>query len=145
MFAKILIPIDSSPTSAAALHQGLQLARLLGSQVVLLHVLASDQRQARSEAEALLTAAATGARFRPKCCLVVATSGETAEIAAWIVTLAQSEQADLIVMGTRGGGLCLGSTAQAVAASSPVPVHIVPLVASERRSYLERAQPSPSP
>ena len=138
-FVRILVPTDFSAGSSRAWALAQRLARGLGSELILLHVLVETPlysegpfsmkrtrevfEAARAWAEKTLgewtgAGAAAGSSVR-----WLTRSGVPH---AEIVDVAKSEQADLIVIGTHGrGGLdraLLGSVADRVIRTAPCPV-----------------------
>jgi nucleotide-binding universal stress UspA family protein len=133
----ILVPVDFSVLSAQAVDYAVELAKALGAKITLLHAyeppaigypdtagLALEVAEAcRRSAE---TALDTEARERAASGLSL--THELRQGPAWIeiVEAAKERGADLIVMGTHGrGGLShflLGSVAERVVRSSPIPV-----------------------
>jgi nucleotide-binding universal stress UspA family protein len=145
MYAKILVPIDGSETSQRALTEATKLASLCGAQMKLLHIVdplthtsgfetpevylsdclpsmmsAGEKLLGRAKAET----AANGLRVETE---LQTTRG--ARVAEIIVEQAKSWGADLIVLGTHGrrgiDRVLLGSDAERVARTSPVPVLLV--------------------
>jgi nucleotide-binding universal stress UspA family protein len=144
MYARILVPIDSSPTSQRGLDEAIALAARLGSSLRLLHVV--DPRMLVAEmaafappapaleaeqqaGESLLAAALARAQ-------VAGVDADTAlrcdpglRVCDLIVQEARQAGAELIVMGTHGRRglrrLTLGSDAELVLRESPVPVLLV--------------------
>lgn len=137
-FAKILVPIDFTSCSAAAVDRAVALAAELDAEIVLAHVWASEsyttagyldftpRQLARLSQEALkrldaarLDAEALGVRH-------VTTRLLYGKPAASIIELAEQEQFDLIVVGTHGRtGLdrwISGSVAEEVARAAPCSV-----------------------
>jgi nucleotide-binding universal stress UspA family protein len=105
----------------------------------LLHVQAEILEVEKSEPAPLwLTELASLARFEPQIRLV----SSTKTAAQAILEVAQTEKADLIVMGTHGREgverLQLGSVAQAVAGSSSIPVQIVPVRSQASHGFVSR-------
>ncbi|MCL2449451.1 MAG: universal stress protein [Polyangiaceae bacterium] len=152
---KILVPVDGSPCSKAALFEAVALAEDVGATVDVLHVTppdtfevgsttpsTSDARrtdgdaidQAVSEAESRL-----GSRLTRR--------NEAGEPARKILELAENERPELIVMGTHGriGRLrsLVGSVAETVVRNSPCPVLTVREGAGEEESHRERAHRRP--
>lgn len=143
MFKKILVPIDGSTTSLAALDKAIALARAFDAAIDVLYVLdpypftgvgegfayglAEYMSTARAQAESALAAA------REQCSRAgaTATSSLVESHAVWrgILEAAQSGHADLIVMGSHGRSgiekLVLGSVAQRVVSQAPLPVMVV--------------------
>jgi nucleotide-binding universal stress UspA family protein len=142
MYQRILVPIDGSDTSARGLTEAMQLAKLTGAQLRLLHVVdelsfalgASEgltftgdvldlvrEGGAGILAKAAATVRATGLQvdtvlkdsFAGRVCDLV-----VAEAATW--------PADLIVLGTHGrrgvGRLFMGSDAESIVRSAQTPV-----------------------
>jgi len=144
MYSRILVPLDGSPIASRGLAQALRLAKALGSSLQLLHVvevrrlLVEANEQAtpdrlvdgwRLAGERLLAAAAEEARAQ--CVAVDATvrADPAQRVSDLIADEARRVGAGLIVMGTHGRRgllrLALGSDAEAVLRSSPVPVLLV--------------------
>ncbi len=142
MYSRILMPVDGSACSDAALAHGLQLAKEQGAEVKIVHILDTQAMYLlyegvyveeiadrwRKEGEALLAGAAGRARAAG---VAVSTQlvDETARIPDAIVTQAKTWPADLIVMGTHGrhgfDHLLLGSAAEGVVRTTPVPVLLI--------------------
>lgn len=137
---RILVPVDFSDTSRLALTRARELADRLGAQLHLLHVVplaylgpvstdlpmvslddVETQWVHRAEDE-LRALASSGGDDEPKARAEVRRGHPFVEI----VRYAQSEQIDLIVMGTHGRGamehLLLGSVAEKVVRKAPCPV-----------------------
>lgn len=152
MYSRILVPVDGSPTSRKGLDEALKLARLTGARLKLVHVV--DELMPDSGygpvaiSEAVIDALREGARKVLEDAVALArkqvadveselieTIGRRA--ADTIVDVAKQWQAELIVMGTHGRRglrrLVVGSDAEAVLRTSPVPVLMV-------RAEEERAQ-----
>jgi nucleotide-binding universal stress UspA family protein len=145
MYSKILVPVDGSPTSREGLDEAIQLARLTGATVKLLH--AVDLWSFASAAEAgmaatpeLLTLLREGgvavldaARKQVEAAgLPVETAlsdGYAGRLCDVVVDEARRWGAELIVIGTHGrrgvGRLMLGSDAEQIVRLSPVPVLLV--------------------
>lgn len=144
MYRRILVPVDGSACSQKGLSEALKLASLLKARVLLLHVvneLISDPTLAPAEyhdhlikamretgmatlADAQAMAARQGADVQVK--LVETIGGRASDC---IVDAAKQWGADLIVMGTHGrrgmSRLAMGSDAELVVRSTPVPVLLV--------------------
>lgn len=135
-FHTILHPTDFSDASRPAFAEALRLARAAGATLHLLHaaeltlygpasgaLAASDD-----EHRAALAALAGAARAAGVAVATTLRSGEA--VAPTIVTVAEEEGADLIVLGTHGRrGLrrfFLGSVAEEVLREAPCPVLTVP-------------------
>jgi nucleotide-binding universal stress UspA family protein len=150
-YKRILVPVDGSPTAAKGMQAAIRLARENRGKLLLLHVVEEYTAFIAPEVGASLgpildslrlsgkrtlariarSAAKSGAK--PQSVLVENFGGRVADT---IVQQARRLRADLIVMGTHGrrgvNRVLLGSDAELVVRSSPVPVLLVP--ASGRRS-----------
>lgn len=144
MIQRILVPLDGSGPSQRGLQEAVSLARALGARLVLLHVVddfpqhlelasAAAYREAlqrlRQRGQALLDqagehAAAAGVDTEP---LLQEVGAQTVGDA--IVQQVRACRCDLIVMGTHGRRglqrLAMGSDAELVLRTSPVPVLLV--------------------
>jgi nucleotide-binding universal stress UspA family protein len=128
MYQHILVPVQNDLCSQVAAKHAFDLSRLLGSRVTLLHVQTNSLEESVLEQEQpWLTELASTARVKPYVRIFIT---HLTTIQA-ILDFAQTENIDLIVMGTHGREgterLRLGSVAQAVAGSSNIPVQIVPV------------------
>jgi nucleotide-binding universal stress UspA family protein len=152
---KILVPVDGSPCSNAALSEAVLLAEDIGAAVDVLHVTAPDTFEVGSSTaaaedaregahraidDALADAAARlGARLTRR--------SDAGEPARKILEFADSARPDLIVMGTHGrvGRLrsLVGSVAETVVRNSPCPVLTVREGAGEEESLQERLHRRP--
>jgi nucleotide-binding universal stress UspA family protein len=139
---RILVPVDFSPQARAALRHAVDLARLGGATIDLLHVVPQESRASmlrdaaagrpigkvpeqvyvagEEQLRALLTTIPhDGVKVTP-----IVEPG--ADAAATAVRLATELKPDLIVMGTHGrvglAELILGSVAQRVITTAPCPV-----------------------
>jgi nucleotide-binding universal stress UspA family protein len=160
-FQRLLIPLDGSETSTLALEAGIDLAKRLGSGLVLLHVVPepplptgdfigagyamtdweSQYKASKHEGERILSdASARCGALEVRTKLLESDQLEVGrrDPGTVILDVARLEQVDLIVMGTharRGlDRLLLGSVAQRVAHHADVPVMLVraiPLKTSE--------------
>jgi nucleotide-binding universal stress UspA family protein len=137
---RILVPLDGSETSAAILPAASALARVYGSEVVLLHalevVLGSLDFpifEAVDEAQRMLARMARRVESVPVRTRVV--QGAAAMV---IFGVAIQENADLIAMTTHGrtglSRLALGSVAEEIARASPCPLLV------QRMESLEAAK-----
>jgi nucleotide-binding universal stress UspA family protein len=152
---KMLVPMDGSPCSVAALSYATTLAEDLGADIDVLYVEAdgpevgsaaapaeSAQEQSdRAMEEAIARAKARlGERLRRRV--------ERGEPVRKIVEVAASDKVDLIVMGTHGrvGRLysLAGSVAEAVVRSSPCPVVTLRTPSGEEESFDERIHGRPA-
>jgi nucleotide-binding universal stress UspA family protein len=132
---RILVPHDFSETSNTAMKYGLELTRLFGAKLHVVHI--GEKAQAEVEMEfplGLDTSVEVAARER---LLKILTPAEKKELnpefvlragapAAEIVRYAREEAIDLIVMGTHGRGFVahavIGSVAERVVRTAPCPV-----------------------
>lgn len=142
IYQRILVPVDGSPTSNAALDEAIRLAKLTGARIRLVHVLDDipfsigfetyvgdvmglltdagsevlTEAKARAEASGVAADTFITELFGERVCDVVA---DQARI--W--------KADLIVIGTHGRRgarrMVLGSDAEQVARTAPVPVLLI--------------------
>ena len=144
-YKRILVPLDGSATATAGLREALRMAKGQGATLQLLHVV--DQHSVvmmgmegalyMDEALKSLTAAgrsvlrkaqaiADKAGVKANGVLVETTSGPAADA---IVGQAKKGRVDLIVLGTHGRRgvrrLVMGSDAEQVVRTSPVPVLLV--------------------
>ncbi len=128
MYQHILVPVQNDLCSQVASKYAFDLSRWLGSRVTLLHVQSEQPDSDLGSEQSWLNELAGSARMMPGIRMVVANDKSVANV---ILEVAQAEKADLIVMGTHGREgierLRLGSVAQAVAASSSIPVQIIPV------------------
>jgi nucleotide-binding universal stress UspA family protein len=145
MYDKILVPVDGSPTSELGLAEAIQLARLTGARLRLLHAIdmvsfsmtadagmaASPElfeqlREAGRDVLARAKARATDAGVTAETVLLDTLAARVCDL---VVEDASRCGADLIVIGTHGrrgmGRLVLGSDAEQIVRLSPVPVLLV--------------------
>ncbi len=138
-FRRVLIALDSSAIAAHALEVALGLARALGAEVALVHVVdpklaiapeagvpaATLMAEAKREGQELLTAAAARAASPAPPWQFLREGKPSGEV----IAAAREWAADLIVLGTHGrSGVAravLGSTAEAVVRHAPCPVVVV--------------------
>jgi nucleotide-binding universal stress UspA family protein len=144
MYRNILIPIDGSAMATQGLHEAVQLAKLLGSRIRLIHVLNETPWTApsilpagigdlvaelRRAGESILErgrqeVAAAGVEVEERLVRIV---GE--RVGELVIAEAKAWPADLIVCGTHGRRgvrrLLMGSDAEHIVRSSPVPVLLV--------------------
>ncbi|UZQ55875.1 universal stress protein [Trichothermofontia sichuanensis B231] len=145
MYQRILIPIDGSPCSQAALHHGLQLAHAIGAEVTLLHILENPLttslvnwmgpgptaysydllQDLRKAAQTILATAAQQAAQFP----VMAQTVLIEEDFPATVIVQQAQDHDLVVMGTHGrkgiDRLFIGSITEGVLRNTQTPLLIV--------------------
>jgi nucleotide-binding universal stress UspA family protein len=140
MFKHILVPVDGSSTSQAAVSKATELAKAFGSTVTVIYVIdpypftgvGTDFAYGQAEYLSAATAEANAAVHEAK--VSFAAAGVTVDTSiieahtAWrgIVEAGESLQADVIVMGSHGRSglekLVLGSVAQAVLSHTKLPV-----------------------
>jgi universal stress protein A len=162
-FRRILVPVDFSPCSKAALQYAAQIAERLGATVEVLHVweppmylglgpgevflqVTTDQGQslselvrtrAQKELDQLIAETQSGSSMNLSGRLEVGNIGDT------IVEAAKGGQYDLIVMGTHGrrgfSRALMGSIAEKVVRHAPCPVitYRVPGNAPEKQASVE--------
>jgi nucleotide-binding universal stress UspA family protein len=149
-FQKILVPMDGSPASIAALEEALVLAEDLAAEIEVLHVYAPDRFElasstgaseaARTEDEREMEDAIGGAKALIGDRLNRRT--ESGEPVRTIIEVAAEDAADLIVIGTHGrvGRLhaLVGSVTEGVVRAAPCPVLTVRSVNGEEESFAER-------
>ncbi|WP_130804705.1 universal stress protein [Acinetobacter ihumii] len=143
-YQRILVPVDDSPLSTAAVQHAIDLAKAFNSQVTVMSVVAIDPfvgvdfyKVAPAVTEHLFEAEANAEAHLEKIKSTFTENGIEANIkiireeptASGIVNVADEVNADLIVMGSHGRSglkkLVLGSVAQKVLSESPIPVLIV--------------------
>ena len=145
MYKRILVPIDGSPTSELGLAEAIKLAKDPRTALCLLHVvdervLAQNIDVGASQVDSLLASLRDGGRqilgkaqanlqkqhVKAKSVLVENIARSVADI---IVEQAKKWRADLIVIGTHGrrgvSRLVMGSDAEGVVRTTPVPVLLV--------------------
>jgi len=142
MYKRILIATDGSDKSKKAAEEGIELAKALGAQVIALNVvnevvIASAVRQLgsdRKEVEAKLKAAGGKAvddikAMGGKAGVAVDTIVRIGAPANAVIDVAESEKADLIIMGSHGESgvskLLIGSVVQKVLYWATIPVLVV--------------------
>lgn len=146
MYHRILVPLDGSATAERGLREAIGLAALHKSRLVVIHVVDDfsslvELSSVASYERMKLELSQSGNAVLERARLAVADAGVQAEIslvkvtdkrvAGVIVDQAAKSGCDLIVMGTHGrrgfSRLTMGSEAELVARSSPVPVMLVKL------------------
>ena len=140
MYQQILIGVDGSETSRAALDDGLKLAREQGAKVLLLNVYEPIVRSAlhgvidltqamREEGEQIIAGALDVARKAGVEARTRVIDAVGRRVASVITEEAEAEGADLIVLGTHGRRglehLVLGSVAEGVARRAKVPLLLI--------------------
>ena len=144
MYQRILVPVDGSHTATRGLQEAVELAKSQGAELRLMHVVDESVLTLNPEAivgtgelvddivnagkQALKNARALAERHGVKADTVMY-ENLTGRVAALVLEEAKKWHADLIVMGTHGRrGIThavLGSDAETVVRSSPVPVLLV--------------------
>lgn len=145
MYQRILVPIDGSASSGRGLDEAIQVARLTGGRLRLLHVIdelsfvTGFEPYAAYSADLLPLVREAGQKILQDGQARAAAAGVEAEtqlievlavrLADQVVAQAQAWSADLIVIGTHGrrgvGRLFLGSDAEQILRVAPVPVLLV--------------------
>lgn len=144
MYQRILVPIDGSNTSTLGLREALRLAAAGEGRLRLIHVvdelvIAQNFDGYVNSADLLETVRDSGRKTLQQALALAGKAGVEAETAMFesigervadvIVRDAKKWKADLIVMGTHGrrgiGRVVLGSDAEAVLRTTPVPVLMV--------------------
>jgi nucleotide-binding universal stress UspA family protein len=145
MYSKILVPVDGSPASNLALLEAIKLAKSTGSKLRLVHVVdefvmtpggLGAETYFHEVVESLRT---LGKKVLERArstvhehalepdAVLIETIGH--RVAGQVTQLAKDWPADLIVMGTHGrrgiARLVMGSDAELVLRTSPVPVLLV--------------------
>jgi nucleotide-binding universal stress UspA family protein len=144
-FQQILVPVDGSPMSEAALEQAIGLARLSGGRLHLLHVVDELSYVTGFEAaanylnEIVPLMHEAGEKLLAHCRQLADSRGVASDsvllaqgperICDLVASQALLAQADLIVVGSHGrrgmGRLLLGSDAEQIVRHAPVPVMVV--------------------
>jgi nucleotide-binding universal stress UspA family protein len=135
---KLLLPVDGSEYSNKAAQYGLELAKLLGAEVILLNAhkavsptLGEPNRQqalddAVAEATMVVAPYETMAQKAGVAYETRVLGGPTAEV---IYDVAEAEKADMVVMGSRGKselqGLLVGSVTHRLLHIAPCPVLVI--------------------
>ncbi len=161
MYRRILVPIDGSATSAHGLDEAIKLAKLTGASLRLMHV--GDELAFATGFETYPTYAAdlaplmkqAGEEILEQGRACVAANGIAVDtqlfetfatrVSELVVEQAKAWGADLIVIGTHGrrgvGRLLLGSDAEQIVRTAPVPVLLV-RAAHEQAAVLRDGPPS---
>ena len=144
-YRQLLVPFDGSPTSEKALDEAIRLARLTGARLRLLHVV--DELSyvngfetatnyineivplMQAAGEKLLALARQKAVDQGVDTDSVLLVGGPGRICEHVAEQARSAKADLIVVGSHGrrgiGRVLLGSDAEQIVRTAPVPVLVV--------------------
>ena len=142
-YQNILVPVDGSETSYAAVAQAAELAKAFGGKITVVQVLALDPYIAaeyisatqtndlieRARTSVLKTLEETAAKFSDLGIPVEAKLLEGQVVHREIIKEAETSKADLIVIGSHGRTglkrLFLGSVAQSVLGEAHIPVLVV--------------------
>jgi universal stress protein A len=139
---KILVPMDGSPASLAALAQAVTLAEDLGATIDVLHVTAPDEVEVDREMEDAIAVAKNrlGERLESR-----SVAGDPVQK---ILDAADARSAHLIVMGTHGrvGRMhaLVGSVAESIVRNAPCAVLTVRHPDGAEESFAERIHHRPS-
>jgi nucleotide-binding universal stress UspA family protein len=162
MYRRILVPVDGSSTSTAGLDEAIRLAKNQHARLRLVHVVdeyVAYQSYDMSGAalyyagDLIDSLRESGRKMVDKAAARVRKHGITAEaaifenvagrVADFIIAEAGKWRADLIVMGTHGrrgmNRLVLGSDAEIVVRTAPVPVLLVKSAAPGARARRKKA------
>ena len=142
-YQNILVPVDGSETSYAAVAQAAELAKAFGGKITVVQVLALDPYIAaeyisatqtndlieRARSSVLKTLEEAAAKFSDLGIPVEAKLLEGQVVHREIIKEAETSKADLIVIGSHGRTglkrLFLGSVAQSVLGEAHIPVLVV--------------------
>ena len=142
-YQNILVPVDGSETSYAAVAQAAELAKAFGGKITVVQVLALDPYIAaeyisatqtndlieRARTSVLKTLEEAAAKFSDLGIPVEAKLLEGQVVHREIIKEAETSKADLIVIGSHGRTglkrLFLGSVAQSVVGEAHIPVLVV--------------------
>ncbi|MFN8457173.1 MAG: universal stress protein [Anaerolineae bacterium] len=139
MFQKILLPIDGSEHSEKTVQYAVNLAKLTHASVVVMHafqipifrkrgagMVEDFKASLEEEAKELVAEVTAQVQNEGLIASALVVEGSAAEA---ILQAVETDQPDVIVMGSRGGGglpgLNLGSVADRVVRRSPTPVLVV--------------------
>lgn len=144
MYKRILVPVDGSDTAAAGLREAIKLARQLGSQVRIVHVVdeflmvspsaygavydrfTEEMREAGKHVLSAAQDLAREAGINVETQLIVGLGHPAGKR---VLEAAKQFEADLIVCGTHGRRglrrIVLGSDAEYMVRQSPVPILLV--------------------
>ena len=145
MYQRILVPIDGSPTSQQSLAEAIRLAKLTGGQLRLLHMVdalsltmtmgaygaftGDIYGDMQKEGQKILEDGRQQALDAGVATDVALQEGGRDRLTDLVLEQVRAWPADLVVLGTHGrrgvSRMLLGSDAEQVARSSPVPVLLV--------------------
>ena len=158
MYSKILVPVDGSETSTAGLNEAVQLAKIHGSQLCVMHIvnefvldytwgpgqysqnLVEALREAGQEVLDGAEKVAIAQGIRPTRVMVESIGGVAADL---ILEQAEQWRADVIVMGTHGRRgifrLAMGSDAEQVVRGATIPVMLIRGQAATKKPLMKPA------
>ena len=144
MYTRILVPVDGSPTSDRGLEEAVNLARLTGARLRLIHVIdqyiyATGMDGFSMTADLFAVLREAGEKILKACKARVEAAGVPVEttsleslsgrVCDLVVAEAKNWGADLIVLGTHGrrgvGRVFMGSDAEQIVRLAPTPVLLV--------------------
>ncbi len=144
VYERILVPLDGSATAERGLQEAIRLAGERPSKLVLLHVIddfpmlmemaavsnfEAGLQKSRELGQQILSQAQSKAAAAGVEALTVLREVAQSRVAEIVIEEAARARCDLIVMGTHGrrglSRLALGSDAERVARSTPVPLLLV--------------------
>ena len=145
MYARILVPVDGSPTSKLGVAEAVKLSALTGGRIKFLHAIDMLSMAAvpeygmtatpqlldmlREGGLAVLAAAKQTATKAGIASDTVLLDNLTGRVCDLVIDEVKSWDADIVVIGTHGrrgvGRLLLGSDAEQIVRLSPVPVLLV--------------------
>jgi len=140
MYKRILVPTDGSASSRLALFNAVEIAKLTGAEIILLHVTFTPQAYwgnnlaygvtiSQEELEQLGTEIIQETMKNLDSTVKVSPQIITGSPAQSIIKMAADAKIDLIIMGSHGhgpfSGAFLGSVSQRVLAKASCPVMVV--------------------
>jgi nucleotide-binding universal stress UspA family protein len=127
--ARILLPIDFSPSSRQAIEQASTLAQHFHADIYLVHVIADDCNQEESKKDAEARFAVSVAGLKAKGIKAVTFVETDADIAGSILDVIEREKIDMVVVSTHGTTgwhpLVFGSIAEKLVKLVHVPVLLI--------------------
>jgi nucleotide-binding universal stress UspA family protein len=152
MYQRILVPVDGSPTSDRGVAEAIELARLTGGSLRILHVVDAPVTSigfegfdgtaenilelVEQDGQRIVDKAVTTVRTAGIQCDSVTSNGLQGRVSELVAEAARRWKADIIVLGTHGrrgvGRVMLGSDAEQILRLAPVPVLLVRAPASDR-------------
>ncbi|GEM45537.1 universal stress protein [Deinococcus cellulosilyticus] len=135
MLKTVLVPVDDDPCSEHCVQYAFDLARLLGSQVVILHVATCADGLDRGKT--ILERLGHGGRFPARMLLIQHPSVPEA-----VLKVIEKHKADLLLLGRCAGDAFTvrEGIREKLLEQSPIPVQVVPIQMKTRPSYLDRFQ-----